>query len=380
MKEKRWSIGKVLSLAVILLCMAGHFYLVWHGSAGLPQSVEISGEEEIRLDGMQLQTLEKSDRYSFSMKKILEVESILTEGDFEGKEYPDRRLAVEGWYTDSGYGKCCGLDLADGAYFQVDPAGEFSQTVVISDQLARKLFYRVEAAGEVLQIDGKNYKICGVYRKDTSLPARLSEDRFERIYLPYPAYPKLEDGSSPVSFFYDREAGEAHFPEKAVGELEEALETELPVMQTVDLKECGELIWQTFRLAVFFAGLLLEIGLFTKVWNRIFSKKQQFYGEKAGLLSVGYLAGLLVLMAVIGMLILFPLVIPSQYLPRENIFQISWYLDALAKSRQSENSRMIYSMYQGLGNRTLWLGVGFLAVEVMGCLQAAFLWNGRRKK
>ena len=59
---------------------------------------------------------------------------------------------------------------------------------------------------------------------------------------------------------------------------------------------------------------------------------------------------------------------------------MGWYLDVLVAGRQSENSRLIYSLYQGYAGRLLWLCIGFLAVEVMGMLQAALVWLGSRKE
>jgi hypothetical protein len=416
--KKRWNIRKGLSLAVILLCMAGHLYLAQHGARVLPKGVEISGEEDILLDGTQIKALEDSERYSFAMEDLLEVESVLTEGDFDGKEFPDRRINVEGWYTDSRYAQTCQLSMVDGTYFSVNPIGEFSQSVVISDELARKLFFRENVSGERLQIDGKSYVICGVYKKDRNLPSRLSEGRFDRVYLPYPAYQDADsednqpvyeyadgnisaeqntgtsgsDASAaadietavfhpavyPVRFFYDRGDGEARFSGKVTGELEEVLGVQLPVMQTVDMREYAQLIWQTFRLALLFAGIIIEFFLLGKIWGLVFARRisHRVPEKREKLWRAGCIAGILLLMAAIGAVIAFPVVIPSSYLPRENIFQISWYLDALAQARQSDNSRTIYSMYQGTGGRTLWLCVGFLAVEVMGCVQAALLGKG----
>ena len=95
---------------------------------------------------------------------------------------------------------------------------------------------------------------------------------------------------------------------------------------------------------------------------------------------IGYVAGLLALMGILAAVIAFPVTIPADYAPAENIFDVGWYLDVLAAGRQSENSRLIYSLYQGYAGRLLWLCIGSLAVEVMGLLQAALVWMGSGKE
>lgn len=359
MKRKKYYIRQGLSLLILLFCMTGHFLLT-EESEKLPEGTEISGEEEIPLTADQMKRLEDDERYGFAVKKLLRIESILVNGDFSGKEFPDRQIYAEGWYTDSGYGETCHLKMADGSYFLVNPVSELCQDVVISDVLAEQLFFRTDAAGETIQIAGKEYRICGVYEKNRTLPARMSESRFERIYLPYTAYP-AEDGSYPIRFFYDRRENQARFTQKITGQLEEKLEMSLPAMQVIDFAEYRELIRQTFRLAVFFVGMLMEFGMFAKIWRFAFERK------------IGYIALLLAAMAVIGRLMVFSITIPAGYLPGENIFDLSCYLDALVASRQSQNSRMIYSMYQGYAGRMLGIGAGYLAVEVMGWTQAYFL-------
>lgn len=378
MKKKCWG-ARLLSLLLLGICMTGHLWLVCLGTQTLPEGVELSGEEELRLTRMQTDTLEEAERYSFVITDLISIDSILAEGDFAGKEFADRNLYVEAWYIDSGFGRHSGLTLAEGTWPQVGEAEEFSQAVTISEDLAQTLFFRTDdVTGEMLQINGKSYRICGVYEKNESLPARMSEERFGRIFLPYTDYEAAE-GVWPVRYLYDWESS-ARFPEKLTQELGALLGQELPVLQTVDFAEYKALIAQTFRLALFVGGALLEIALAARLWRFAFDGHHPLRKQGIGRgWQMGYVAGLLVLMGVLAAVIAFPVTIPADYAPAENLFDVGWYLEVLAAKRQSENSRVIYSLYQGYAGRLLWLCMGFLAVEVMGILQAALVWLGSRK-
>lgn len=379
MRKKRWG-ARLLSLLLLGICMAGHLWLVCLGTRTLPEGVELSGEEELRLAGNQVDALEEQEAYSFVVTDLISIDSILAEGDFAGKEFADRNLYVEAWYTDSGFGRHSGLTLAEGTWPAAGDPEEFSQTVAISEDLAQTLFLRTDdVTGEMLQINGKSYRICGVYEKNESLPARMSEGRFDRIFLPYTDYEAAED-VWPVKYLYDWE-GTARFPEKLSQELGTVLGQELPVLQTVDFAEYKALIAQTFRLALFVGGALLEAVLAARLWRFAFDGHHPLRKQGIGMgWRIGYVAGLLALMGLLAAVIAFPVTIPADYAPAENIFDVGWYLDVLVAGRQSENSRLIYSLYQGYAGRLLWLCVGFLAVEVMGMLQAALVWLGSRKE
>ena len=56
MRKKRWG-ARLLSLLLLGICMAGHLWLVCLGTQTLPEGVELSGEEELRLTRMQTDAL-----------------------------------------------------------------------------------------------------------------------------------------------------------------------------------------------------------------------------------------------------------------------------------------------------------------------------------
>ena len=212
MRKKRWG-ARLLSLLLLGICMAGHLWLVCLGTRTLPEGVgAFRGGGAAAYPDADRMSLETAKRYSFVITDLISIDSILAEGDFAGKEFADRNLYVEAWYTDSGFGKHSGLTLAEGTWPAAGDPEEFSQTVAISEDLAQTLFLRTDdVTGEMLQINGKSYRICGVYEKNESLPARMSEGRFDRIFLPYTDYEAAE-AVWPVKYLYDWE-GTARFPE-----------------------------------------------------------------------------------------------------------------------------------------------------------------------
>lgn len=359
-------------MLLLLLCMAGHFLMI-EESRKLPTGIELFGEEEIILNRDQLRLLEEDERYGFAMKKRVQIDSIMLDGDLSGKEFPDKRIIAEGWYTDSDYGISCKFNIKYGTYFRVNPVLEFSNDVVISDLLAKQLFFREDVEGEKLQIDGKEYRICGVYKKNKSVLSRITDSASEKVYLPYTDYKTGKDGYS-VRFLYDRLESQVHFKEKVKKQLEEKLDITLNEMYLVDFEEYKQLIIQTFQFVIFFIGILVEVWLLRIIWKMAFDgeKSEVGYGHSARW-RMGYLGVLLISMATIWYVIAFTITIPSGYLQTDNIFQVSVYLDALAQRRQVVNTWGIYSSYQGYAEKLLETGTGYLVIEMMGWIQIVLL-------
>ncbi len=71
--------------------------------------------------------------------------------------------------------------------------GEFApwedDNIVIGSELAAALFLTEDAVGQTVSFNGREYTVCGVYRQQDSLLARVSQTPAPAVFLPLAAYP-----------------------------------------------------------------------------------------------------------------------------------------------------------------------------------------------
>lgn len=149
-------------------------------------------------------------------------------------------------YTDSRYGGMTGLRILKGTFLSG------GKNAVISDGLASRLFLSQDILGAKLEIEGRTFTICGVYRNEASIAAKLSENGIESVFLPLDAYP---DGSAHIKTVYCRaEDGRPQVLtlERAARELGTPLNTAV----TTNYAEAKLLALQSKRFTLFLIGIL----------------------------------------------------------------------------------------------------------------------------
>ncbi|MBQ8001041.1 MAG: ABC transporter permease [Ruminococcus sp.] len=216
------------------------------------------------------------------------------------------------------------------------------KVVVISKNLAIRLFFTTECIGRKLTINGEKYTVSGVYFPDSKTPIdALSRDNSERVYLPYTC---IEDYQSREihTLIYDHNSRST------------------PIMGQIcinryhltNLYEKEKAIESLVHITVLYVYLLVCIAVMyirgaiaarlTKDIKENLSK--HYFVRSFGSVPHKYLL-LIFVLAVVPVLMLiviikggFDIYIPSQYIPQDNLFDIESYIRSIADNAGYMNS------------------------------------------
>lgn len=216
--------------------------------------------------------------------------------------------------TTPNYGACANLQFSEGGYFSDDVSS--GHAAVIPESLAEELF--AERSGEKkLLINGEKFTVCGVY-EDGGILARLGLAKLPVIYGNGSESPDAQA----EHLLIEADAGKTALQQKQ----ETAVMLETPLGGEMhDFGRLHQLGDSLLLLGFFFAGLWFVLRLCIFSYRKlILAYEDEEHTAKRGFAaSFGVGAFLL---AVIGFWLLCQLVrIPAVYLPKDNIFDLSYY-------------------------------------------------------
>lgn len=213
--------------------------------------------------------------------------------------------------------------------------------VIIDSNLALELFFNTNAVGKVIEINGKAYTVCGVIDFKNSFINRISADGKRRIYFPYTCYDGYESCDIDT-ITYDNSAISAPLIEQM----------NLSQYYATDFSEKNKVIRNFMHIVC----LLLFVALCfiaMKIWFILckwaidgikYSLREQYFFKAIASSPVKYIilllvgAGIPVLLLTVFFLSDFSIYIPSQYIPYDNIFDFSYYLEKLIENGNTINS------------------------------------------
>lgn len=240
-----------------------------------------------------------------------------------------QRIPVACVYTDSAYEPLGNVTMLRGTFLDSAPDG-----VVISSSLARQLYFTEDAVGLILKLNGQEYRICGVYRENRSLPARLSAGA-ERIYFPYDS----TDNTLRFShILYENHTGK---PLESI--LQKSIYQRLQSAVGYQLREEGEFLTQFYQLVpllLWLTAVLLGCRVLCRLGRKVLGQVRQLHSQgyggytlKRSALPVGgfFAAAGLLLAAVAGnyAALEFRWSFPFRFLPDEQIFDLAFYWEKI---------------------------------------------------
>lgn len=243
------------------------------------------------------------------------------------------------------------------------------RSVVISDKLALRLFLNTNAVDEKITLNEETYTVIGVYQKSNGFLGEISKDDKERIYIPYTCDERYQycrvdmltyDNSSPSATLLEMMNFDSYY--------------------SVDFSEKSRVLLNFPDIAnfVLFASLVIVV---MKVWYRVNSRLlTSIKSDMQGLYFTSILKSkwwkiLLFLVLAFGLPLLliwlfilcgFEIYIVSQYIPTENIFDVSYYLDMIIKNAQTSNAlalsgdTYLINLYSNTFNLLLWITAVFI--------------------
>lgn len=216
-----------------------------------------------------------------------------------------------------------------------------NKVAVISSSLALKLFFNTDAVGKTITLNDEVYTICGVIQESENIINSLSSDGKQRIYIPYTCYSGYEN-CDVYTISYDNSASSAPLIEQM----------KLSQYHSTNFSEKANVI-RNFENIIFLILFIALCFLAIRLWYRICKKLIKDIKEN---LSENYILNLLksipikyvllaitafgipVVLLIIFFLSDFSIFIISKYIPYDNIFDVSYYLNTIIENSNMANN------------------------------------------
>lgn len=216
-----------------------------------------------------------------------------------------------------------------------------NKVAVISSSLALKLFFNTDAVGKTITLNDEVYTICGVIQESENIINSLSSDGKQRIYIPYTCYSGYEN-CDVYTISYDNSASSAPLIEQM----------KLSQYHSTNFSEKANVI-RNFENIIFLILFIALCFLALRLWYRICKKLIKDIKEnlsenyilnslksipiKYVLLSITAF-GIPVVLLIIFFLSDFSIFIISKYIPYDNIFDVSYYLNTIIENSNMANN------------------------------------------
>ncbi len=248
-------------------------------------------------------------------------------------------------------------EMIRGAFLGRDQHRYGRKAAIISDRLAEKLFTTYDAIGNDIAIGEEKYKITGVYHSSRSLLSFMSSDGIERIYVPFESMQENNSLGIDTVFIKDKNLEEERFKEnRTLNILREKTGADLTAYRITDFYTWCAFLEQPLQVFIFFMAMLvifmlavyfMKCIIFFSGYLRGCMQNKYFFEmlvtEKARIAL--FLAALSVISALMGLTLWlagFKPLIPYQYIPYDNIFDLGFYLEKLIQYVHASNQLQGY--------------------------------------
>ena len=243
------------------------------------------------------------------------------------------------------------------------------KVAIIGSSLALKLFFTTDAVGKKICIDGNQYTICGVICENESLINKFSADDKRRVYVPYTTAENYGDRTVDM-IVYDNSV--------YTGAIVEQMD--LPQYYSVNLNDKNQTL-SSFEhilyLAIFIGFSIIALKLWYRLSKKLFCKikenlKTNYFNKSLKSIPVKYamlvlvFVGIPVLLLVVFSICDFSIFIPSKYIPNDNIFDISHYINMIIDNAKTVNSlsltgdTLLINLFSRTFTVSLWLTIIFI--------------------
>lgn len=328
-KKKILSVALISVLTVFVFCLC--FYFSGNALNQLPSITQMnynlkSDEKPLTVKDMN----NLSDRISFNQVSFC----------VELDETNVKEETVTPVLTNEFYFEIYGQKLNGNSITEENIKNE-NKVAVISSSLALKLFFNTDAVGKTITLNDEVYTICGVIQESENIINSLSSDGKQRIYIPYTCYSGYEN-CDVYTISYDNSASSAPLIEQM----------KLSQYHSTNFSEKANVI-RNFENIIFLILFIALCFLALRLWYRICKKLIKDIKEN---LSENYILNLLksipikyvllaitafgipVVLLIIFFLSDFSIFIISKYIPYDNIFDVSYYLNTIIENSNMANN------------------------------------------
>ena len=328
-KKKILSVALISVLTVFVFCLC--FYFSGNALNQLPSITQMnynlkSDEKPLTVKDMN----NLSDRISFNQV------SFCAELD----ETNVKEETVTPVLTNEFYFEIYGQKLNGNSITKENIKNE-NKVAVISSSLALKLFFNTDAVGKTITLNDEVYTICGVIQESENIINSLSSDEKQRIYIPYTCYSGYEN-CDVYTISYDNSASSAPLIEQM----------KLSQYHSTNFSEKANVI-RNFENIIFLILFITLCFLALRLWYRICKKlikdikenlSENYILNSLKSIPIKYVLlaitafGIPVVLLIIFFLSDFSIFIISKYIPYDNIFDVSYYLNTIIENSNMANN------------------------------------------
>lgn len=328
-KKKILSVALISVLTVFVFCLC--FYFSGNALNQLPSITQMnynfkSDEKPLTVKDMN----NLSDRISFNQVSFC----------VELDETNVKEETVTPVLTNEFYFEIYGQKLNGNSITEENIKNE-NKVAVISSSLALKLFFNTDAVGKTITLNDEVYTICGVIQESENIINSLSSDEKQRIYIPYTCYSGYEN-CDVYTISYDNSASSAPLIEQM----------KLSQYHSTNFSEKANVI-RNFENIIFLILFIALCFLALRLWYRICKKlikdikenlSENYILNSLKSIPIKYVLlaitafGIPVVLLIIFFLSDFSIFIISKYIPYDNIFDVSYYLNTIIENSNMANN------------------------------------------
>lgn len=328
-KKKILSVALISVLTVFVFCLC--FYFSGNALNQLPSITQMnynlkSDEKPLTVKDMN----NLSDRISFNQVSFC----------VELDETNVKEETVTPVLTNEFYFEIYGQKLNGNSITEENIKNE-NEVAVISSSLALKLFFNTDAVGKTITLNDEVYTICGVIQESENIINSLSSDGKQRIYIPYTCYSGYEN-CDVYTISYDNSASSAPLIEQM----------KLSQYHSTNFSEKANVI-RNFENIIFLILFIALCFLAIRLWYRICKKlikdikenlSENYILNSLKSIPIKYVLlaitafGIPVVLLIIFFLSDFSIFIISKYIPYDNIFDVSYYLNTIIENSNMANN------------------------------------------
>lgn len=215
------------------------------------------------------------------------------------------------------------------------------KVAVIESSLALKLFFNTNAVGKTITLNDEVYTICGIINEDENIINSLSSDGKQRVYVPYSGYKEYKNCEVNI-IAYDNKSFSAPLIEQM----------NLTQYHPTNFSEKAKVI-KNFENIIFLILFIALCFLALRLWYRICKKlikdikenlSENYILNSLKSIPIKYVLlaitafGIPVVLLIIFFLSDFSIFIISKYIPYDNIFDVSYYLNSIIENSNMANN------------------------------------------
>lgn len=343
-------------LTIFVFCIS--FYFIDNAKNQLPNITQIN--YNLMSDNKPL-TIENIENLSkrISLKQV----SFCVELD----ETDVKEETVTPILTNENYFKIYGQTL-NGSSITKENIDNKDKVAVIGSSLALKLFFNTDVVGKTIMFDNETYTICGIFAERENIINNLSSDGKQRVYIPYTCYNEYETYEV-NTISYDNSSISAPLIEQM----------NLSQYHSTNLSEKAKVI-KNFEHIIFLI-LFITLGFISlKIWYRICKKfiddirenlNEKYFLKSLKSIPQKYIFLIITALIIPAVLLTifflsdFSIFIISKYIPSDNIFDVSYYLNIIIENANMSNSLLLtgnknlLNLYNNTFSVVIWLVIIF---------------------